>query len=87
MKIIWPNAGAVAAELKVINMNVEGETTVRLYVIPSGKWLLHLGDTVRMINETNNDPSGIGSLPGYKRRFNPSPLARDLIAQAKASRP
>ena len=84
----FPSIAAVAARLRDISMNVEGECDVRLQVYPDGEWAVRWGDS--QYDQDHRGYWGASSVPGVVRgtvkRFNSRDVARDLIDQAKDAR-
>jgi hypothetical protein len=81
----FPSIAAVAAELRGINANVEGECDVRLQVWPDGEWIVRSGDS--SYDQDHRGFWGASSVPGVNRgrasRFDSRSVARDLIEQAR----
>jgi len=86
-KLRFPSIAAVAAELRAINANVEGECDVRLQVWDDGQWCIRFG-------LSDYDPDhrgywGASAVPGVggkdmqPRRFNSRAVAQELIEQAR----
>lgn len=80
-----PSIKAVAAELRDINMNVEGECDVRLHIWPDGGWAVHYGDA--SYDQDHRGYWGASSVPGVVkgrvRRFDSMAIARDLLDQVR----
>jgi len=82
----FPSIAAIAAELRAVNANVEGECDVRLQVWPDGQWRVRYGDS--SYDQDHRGYWGSSSIPGANRkgrvsRFNSVDVARDLIDQAR----
>lgn len=81
----FPSIKDVAAELQLINANVEGVCDVRLQVYEDGKWAIRSGLTD--YDQDHRGAWGASSIPGVwngvARRFDSKSIARDLIAQCK----
>ena len=82
----FPSIKNVAANLRDINANVEGECDVRLQVYPNGEWAVRFG-----LSDYDQDHRGFwgaSCVPGVNergtvQRFNSLDIARDLVEQAR----
>lgn len=82
----YPSIKTLAAELRLINDNIEYETDIRLQVIAArgnrAQWMVHTG-----LSDYDQDHSGVwgaSSLPGYRRsKFDAESIARELLDQAR----
>ena len=87
MKQPFPSISAVAAELRDLNANVEGECDVRLQVREGEplSWRLNWGPSD--YDQDHRGAWGASSIPGVNKgrvgRFNSFETAKDLIDQAK----
>lgn len=83
----FPSIRAVSADLREINDYVDGGLSdyegcdVRLQVYPDGTWYVRWG-----LSDYDQDHRGFwgaSSIPGGRKRFRASDVARDLIEQAR----
>lgn len=93
-RVKFPSIAEVAAEIRAINANVEGECDIRLQVWPTDTakpwgngavWTMHTGDS-----QYDTDHRGFwgsssvpGVVDGIVKRCNAREIARDLIDQAR----
>lgn len=81
----FPSINNVAAGLRAINANVEGECDVRLQVYEDGEWAIRYG-----LSDYDLDHRGFwgassipGVVKGAVKRFNSRSVALYLLEQAK----
>lgn len=81
----FPRIDDVAAELRKINANIEGETDVRLQVYDNGHWAIRTGSSD--YDQDHRGYWGASLLPGVVRgemvRFSSIRTAKELLAQVK----
>lgn len=81
----FPRIDDVAAELRKINANIEGETDVRLQVYDNGHWAIRTGSSD--YDQDHHGYWGASLLPGVVRgetvRFSSIRTAKELLAQVK----
>lgn len=75
----FPSIKHVAAELRAINADAEGDCDVRLQVYEDGAWAIRVGSSDYDLDHRGY--WGASSVPG--KRFNATDTARDLIEQAR----
>jgi len=81
----FPSIKNVAAALRDINANVEGECDVRLCVWDDGQWCVRWGDV--QYDQSHSTYCGASSVPGVvlgtAQRFRSVDTAKDLLDQCK----
>jgi hypothetical protein len=81
----FPSIKDVAAELRELNENVEGECDVRLQVYEGGKWCIRYGDS--SYDQDHRGAFGASCIPGVVNgkavRFNSEVIAKDLLRQVR----
>jgi len=82
----FPSIKAVAADLRDINANVQGECDVRLQVYSDGMWAIRYGPTD--YDQDHRGFWGASCIPGVNargtvQRFDSVGLARELIEQVR----
>lgn len=81
----FPSIKDVAAVLRNLNANVEGECDVRLHVWPDGQWAVRWG--LSDYDQSHAPMCGASSIPGVNNgrpsRFDSRAIARDLIEQCR----
>lgn len=83
----FPSIKTVAATLRDISSNVEGECDVRLQVYPDGSWVVRCG--LSDYDQDHRGYWGASSVPGVVagkvKRFDSKAIARDLLEQCRES--
>lgn len=83
-----PSIKSVAAQLRAVNANVEGECDVRLCVWEDGVWCVRWGDV--QYDSSHSSYCGAASVPGVVngkvQSFDARDLARTLIEECAEQR-
>lgn len=81
----FPSIAHIAACLRDLNANVEGECDVRLQVYADGVWAIHYGDSSYDLDHRGFWGASCvpGVVNGRVTRFRSRDIAKDLLEQAK----
>lgn len=77
----FPSIANVASALRAVNNWADDECDVRLQVGENGEWAVRFGDA--QYDHDHRGFWGASSVPGGRKRFHSTDVARDLLDQAR----